>query len=588
MRILYVHFCWFFLMLSAFTTSLFAAISLSSSYSSLYVSLPFFSFPEHQFVVSFYLDWMSTWFITIILFISIVISIYSYNYMSPYSKPLYFIVLTSLFVLSMLLVVTISDLFFLILGWDGLGVVSFFLIVYYQNQRSVTSGMFTLLINRLGDRFFLISIALFSFYSQDYFSWRYRRVEALLLLFLILTFITKSAIYPFSPWLPIAMAAPTPISALVHSSTLVTAGLYLIIRFSTYLYSSYSLMAILLSLSLYTSFYAGLNTIFETDLKKLIALSTLSHLGFIGMAYSAGLLQLAFFHILTHALFKSLLFMTMGDIIINLNHSQDIRYLSSGAIYTPVSCWIMYVSLFNLLGLPMLRGFYSKDFVLECMNYSSSCVIVIFIILLNVFFTYYYTYQLFYYSFSSNKVFSFQIIHQLGLFHTCLIITLGVLTLLFPGFLLTNIYSSVLYLPVPSSFKFFPVFLNLFTFIFLLLFLKQLSFKSKSLHSYFSTMMFLSPFIMSVMSNLYYNSVFYLVKSFELGLINYSFNSFLPNVVSSSSKWLLLLCNSSPLRTILFSLPLVFLLLSFLLSNITNYIWLLLIIFLTGLNRLSV
>jgi NADH-ubiquinone oxidoreductase chain 5 len=134
------------------------------------------------------------------------------------------------------------------------------------------------------------------------------------------------------------MAAPTPISALVHSSTLVTAGLYLIIRFSTYLYSSYSLMAILLSLSLYTSFYAGLNTIFETDLKKLIALSTLSHLGFIGMAYSAGLLQLAFFHILTHALFKSLLFMTMGDIIINLNHSQDIRYLSSGAIYTPVSC----------------------------------------------------------------------------------------------------------------------------------------------------------------------------------------------------------------------------------------------------------
>jgi hypothetical protein len=220
----------------------------------------------------------------------------------------------------------------------------------------------------------------------------------------------------------------------------------------------------------------------------------------------------------------------------------------------------------------MLRGFYSKDFVLECMNYSSSCVIVIFIILLNVFFTYYYTYQLFYYSFSSNKVFSFQIIHQPGLFHTCLIITLGVLTLLFPRFLLTNIYSSVLYLPVPSSFKFFPVFLNLFTFIFLLLFLKQLSFKSKNLHSYFSTMMFLSPFIMSVMSNLYYNTVFYLVKSFELGLINYSFNSFLPNVVSSSSKWLLLLCNSSPLRTILFSLPLVFLLLSFLLSNITNYI----------------
>lgn len=215
--------------------------------------------------------------------------------------------------------------------------VSFFLIVYYQNQSSVTSGIFTLLINRAGDRFFLVSIVLVSYYSQDYFSWGYS-CNRLVALFLVLTFMTKRAIYPFSPWLPMAMAAPTPISALVHSSTLVTAGLYLMMRFSSYLYSSYSIMAALLVLRVFTSFYAGLNTMFETDLKKLIALSTLSHLGFIGIAYSAGLLHLAFFHMLAHALFKSLLFMTIGDIIINLNHSQDIRYLSSGSLYTPFSC----------------------------------------------------------------------------------------------------------------------------------------------------------------------------------------------------------------------------------------------------------
>ena len=190
--------------------------------------------------------------------------------------------------------------------------------------------------------------------------------------FIVLTFMTKSAIYPFSPWLPLAMAAPTPISALVHSSTLVTAGLYLMIRFSYLIYRSYGLIKVLLIFRLYTSFYAGINAIFEKDLKKLIALSTLSHLGFIGIAFSVGLLKLAYFHMLTHALFKSLLFITMGDIMINLNHSQDIRYLSSGILYTPFSSLVMYVSILNLLGLPNLSGYFSKDLVLEIVNYSSA------------------------------------------------------------------------------------------------------------------------------------------------------------------------------------------------------------------------
>lgn len=258
------------------------------------------------------------------------------------------------------------------LGWDGLGLVSFFLIVYYQNQSSITSGLFTLLMNRVGDRFFLVTIMLFYYFYSDLFCFSSNLTTLSTLCLLCLTFMTKSAIYPFSPWLPLAMAAPTPISALVHSSTLVTSGLYLIMRFSYLLYSSYSLMKVLLILRIFTSFYAGINAIVEKDLKKLIALSTLSHLGFIGLAFSSGLLNLAFFHILTHALFKSLLFMAIGDIIISLNHSQDIRYLSSGMAYTPFSSIIMYVSLLNLLGLPNLSGYFSKDLVLEIMNYSAS------------------------------------------------------------------------------------------------------------------------------------------------------------------------------------------------------------------------
>lgn len=145
-------------------------------------------------------------------------------------------------------------------------------------------------------------------------------------------------------------------------------------------------MNILIVVRVFTSFYAGLNTIFEKDLKKLIALSTLSHLGFIGLSFSSGLLYLAFFHMLTHALFKSLLFMTIGDIMINISHSQDIRYLSKGYCYSPFSSFVMNVSLFNLLGLPTLRGYFSKDFVLEGLNYSNISFIIYIIILINVFF----------------------------------------------------------------------------------------------------------------------------------------------------------------------------------------------------------
>jgi NADH-ubiquinone oxidoreductase chain 5 len=222
------------------------------------------------------------------------------------------------------------------------------------------------------------------------------------------------------------MAAPTPISALVHSSTLVTAGLYLIMRFRYYFYSSYYVMFTLLVLRVFTSFYAGINTIFEKDFKKLIALSTLSHLGFIGIAFSCGLINLAFFHILTHALFKSLLFMGIGDVITNLNHSQDSRYLSSTFIYTPFSSFIINVSILNLLGIPSLRGFFSKDYVLELINFSNSSFLIIFIIYVNVFFTFYYSYRLFYLRFSPNKLSPYQLNHGIVSLHSFLLVFLGI------------------------------------------------------------------------------------------------------------------------------------------------------------------
>lgn len=236
------------------------------------------------------------------------------------------------------------------------------LILFYQRHTSIYSAIFTILINRLGDAFYLLRLSIMLAFSGSIFS---DYSEYFFLVLIILTFITKRALFPFSRWLPIAIAAPTPISALVHSSTLVTAGLYLIIRYSFLFYSSYQLMQFLLIVSLFTSFYAGTSVLVESDLKKVIALSTLSHLGFIGIAFSLGLSQLAFFHLLSHALFKSLLFIRIGDIIVNLLHSQDRRFISNVFIAIPYSTNLMRLSLLNLLGLPNLRGFYSKDLILE-------------------------------------------------------------------------------------------------------------------------------------------------------------------------------------------------------------------------------
>lgn len=430
-----------------------------------------------------------------------------------------------MFVLSILLVIRISNLFFAILGWDGLGLISFFLIVYYQNQSSIVSGIFTLLMNRLGDRFFLFSLVIMFYYYPDFTSFSSNIRIFGLRFILILTFITKRALYPFSPWLPIAIAAPTPISALVHSSTLVTAGLYLIIRFSYLFYSSPEVMKLLICISIFTSFYAGINTIFEIDLKKLIALSTLSHLGFIAIAFSSGLLHLAFFHLLVHALFKSLLFITIGDIMININHSQDIRYLSKGSIYTPFSSIIINISIMNLVGIPNVRGYFSKDLILEAINYNNSSLFIIFVIYINVIFTYYYSYKLFFFSFQSVKLNRYQLFHSPYLVHSILIVVLRVFTLLFSTFFITHLFRFILFYFIVPTIKFLPLFLNISLFLYIVIMLVLPTVKLKKPFAFFSSIIFLRNIIIRFSSHLYLSYLFNSVKSLEIGFLNCTINS---------------------------------------------------------------
>jgi NADH-ubiquinone oxidoreductase chain 5 len=217
----------------------------------------------------------------------------------------------------------------------------------------------------------------------------------------ILAAITKSAQIPFSSWLPAAIAAPTPVSALVHSSTLVTAGVYLLIRFNV-LFVDTIMRKLLLLIGGLTIFIAGVAANFEFDLKKIIALSTLSQLGLIIRILAIGYPKLAFFHLLTHALFKALLFICAGAIIHNMKNSQDIRDIGGLSFFMPLTTACLNLANLALCGLPFLAGFYSKDLILEVVSLSSINFFSFFLYFFSTGLTVCYSFRLTFYSLSGG------------------------------------------------------------------------------------------------------------------------------------------------------------------------------------------
>nr|YP_010471458.1 NADH dehydrogenase subunit 5 [Brillia bifasciata]UVG40797.1 NADH dehydrogenase subunit 5 [Brillia bifasciata] len=323
-------------------------------------------------VMTFLFDWMSFLFMSFVLLISSLVIYYSKDYMAEDFNIVRFILLVLLFVFSMMMLIISPNLISILLGWDGLGLVSYCLVIYYQNVKSFNAGMLTALSNRIGDVAILLGIA----WMLNYGSWNFyfyldfmkNDLEmGIIMVLVILAAMTKSAQIPFSSWLPAAMAAPTPVSALVHSSTLVTAGVYLLIRFNVLFVDSF-MGQFLLLISGLTMFMAGLGANFEFDLKKIIALSTLSQLGLMMSILALGFPILAFFHLLTHALFKALLFMCAGAIIHNMKNSQDIRNMGSLISEMPFSIACLNVANLALCGMPFLAGFYSKDLILEMVS----------------------------------------------------------------------------------------------------------------------------------------------------------------------------------------------------------------------------
>nr|ASM82742.1 NADH dehydrogenase subunit 5 [Hapalopeza occipitalis] len=358
------------------------------------------SLNSSSIVMTLLFDWMSSLFMSFVLLISSLVILYSEDYMNGDITLNRFIFLVLMFVLSMLFLIISPNLISILLGWDGLGLVSYCLVIYYQNVKSYNAGMLTALSNRVGDVALLMAIAwMLNFGSWNYIFYldcMYMNYNMELISFLvILAGMTKSAQIPFSAWLPAAMAAPTPVSALVHSSTLVTAGVYLLIRFSK-TFPSW-LLSFLLVISVLTMFMSGLGANFEYDLKKIIALSTLSQLGLMMSILSLGFADLAFFHLLTHALFKALLFMCAGMVIHNVSNFQDIRYMGSLSIFMPLTSSCFMVSNFALCGMPFLAGFYSKDMILEIMTMSNMNMFMYFMYFFSTGLTVCYSFRLFYY-----------------------------------------------------------------------------------------------------------------------------------------------------------------------------------------------
>nr|AZL93419.1 NADH dehydrogenase subunit 5 [Scelio sp. ZJUH_2016028] len=365
---------------------------------SIYVEMGLLKFNGNSMTSLFFFDFKSIMFVSVVFMISSMIIIYSMKYMEGDLYSIKFLFLLTLFVFSMLLFILGQNLLTILLGWDGLGLISYCLVIYFNSWSSYNSGMITILTNRLGDVGLILSISLYSIYG----GWNYLFLGdnnySYFIYLVLLGALTKSAQVPFSSWLPRAMAAPTPISALVHSSTLVTAGIYLLMRMEEMIKFDKNLCLGILILSMLTMFYSGVVGVYEMDMKKIIALSTLSQLGLMLM----GLIMLSdnymYFHMIMHAMFKSLLFMCSGVILHFMGGNQDIRNLGGLNFMFFNTLMFFNCSNLSLCGFPFLSGFFSKDLILELTIMMNNNYWLVMIFYISIMLTVIYSFRLIYYS----------------------------------------------------------------------------------------------------------------------------------------------------------------------------------------------
>jgi NADH-quinone oxidoreductase subunit L len=374
-----------------------------------------------HFEVGFLIDHLTTLMMCVVTFVSLMVHVYTIGYMAHDPGYQRFFSYIALFTFSMLMLVMSNNFMQLFFGWEAVGLVSYLLIgFWFHRESAVFAGLKAFLVNRVGDFGFLLGIAgvLFATGSLDYsevfsqapeiatrtisiipgMEWK---LITLICVCLFIGAMGKSAQAPLHVWLPDSMEGPTPISALIHAATMVTAGIFMVARMSPLFEFSDAALSFVLLVGAFTALAMGLIGIVQNDIKRVIAYSTLSQLGYMTVALGVSAYSAAIFHLMTHAFFKALLFLGAGSVIIALHHQQDMRFMGGLRRKMPITWVTAWVGTLALVGFPFLSGFYSKDAVIEAVaeshRYGSD--VAYWAVLLGVLVTSFYSFRLLYLTF---------------------------------------------------------------------------------------------------------------------------------------------------------------------------------------------
>lgn len=382
---------------------------------------------KQSFTIGLLIDQLTAVMLAVVTTVSLLVHIYTIGYMADEAGYQRFFSYISLFTFMMIMLVVANNLIQLFFGWEGVGLVSYLLIGFYIKRPAANVASFkAFLINRVGDLGFLLGIGLVLAYcgtlqySEIFasvphlvaltFPGTSLSIITVICLLLFIGAMGKSAQFPLHVWLPDSMEGPTPISALIHAATMVTAGIFMVARFSPLFNLSPAVLSLIIVIGGINCFFLGILALMQNDIKRVIAYSTLSQLGYMTVALGCGAYAMGIFHLVTHAFFKSLLFLAAGSVIIAMHHEQDMRKMGGLAKYMPITYVSMLIGGFALAGIPPFAGFFSKDMIIEAAKvaYTQGLpggAFAVFAVYASVFITALYTFRMIFMTFHGRERF---------------------------------------------------------------------------------------------------------------------------------------------------------------------------------------